>query len=175
MPYETMVLKRWRGRHKGHKYNPIRDGYFNPKTMRFSKADPRVIYDRTRIHDRSCRVEGGYILIGTKGNPSRQEMNDTLMHERCHSPHHIAQGKTGLDDAKEELRAFACEKRHSSPKRWNRILPTRTSDFGASLSWLTKKQKRQIRPKVIDTLAPKSGGGNPEAIKKAHKKLQRDW
>lgn len=148
---------------------------FNPKTMRLSKAYPMVIYDSSRILDRSYKDETGRILIGTKTHPSRQKVNDTLMHELCHSGYHLSHSRSKLDDAQEELRAYNRERERSSPRRWSRILPTRITDFGASVSWLSKKQKAEIKPGAMKILSPKTGGGNTDAIAQAHRELDKDW
>lgn len=163
---------------------------WNPKTMTKSRTDPRIIYDRGRKLDDSVAVRGpeGWfrILVGTKDNPSRFRIQETIGHELAH-----IKAKWGLVDykpgrqskphryetAKSELRAYHYERQRTTPKEWNKRLPIRIDCFIHYLSWLTKKQKqdRSLRELTARALAPKRGGGNETAIRKAQQKLAPWW
>jgi len=162
---------------------------WNPKTMTKSRTDPRIIYDRGRKLDDSVAVRGpGWvrILVGTKNNPSRASIKETISHELAH-----VKTRWGLVDydpktrlkanrdaaARSELRAYYYERQRSTPKEWNRVLPIRIDCFRHYLSWLTKKQKsdRSLRTLATRALAPKKSGGNEVAIQREKRRIAPYW
>lgn len=167
---------------------------WNPKTMTKSRTDPRIIYDRGRKLDDSVAVKGpGWVrvLVGIKGNPSRFSIQETISHELAHAKtrwglvdyepakgEHKGKLKAHRDaSARSELRAYYYERQRSTPKTWNRVLPIRIDSFIHYLSWLTKKQRQEksLRDLAKRALAPKVGGGNGTAIRRAQQKLALWW
>ena len=157
--------------------------------MTKSRTDPRIIYDRGRKLDDSVAVKGpGWvrILVGTKNNPSRASIKETISHELAH-----VKTRWGLVDydpktrlkanrdaaARSELRAYYYERQRSTPKEWNRVLPIRIDCFRHYLSWLTKKQRadRSLRELAKRALAPKKGGGNEVAIQREKRRIAPYW
>lgn len=155
---------------------------FDPKTMRRDKDDPGVLYDPRRdIEDSGADPDTGYIVIGTKDHPTKQKMEEVLRHERGHLGHrtlipHIGMASIdNLSDARHELWAYGKERRESSPKDWNRVLPLRIKQFMTYIDWVPKKYQAIIKPQTKRILSPKQGGGNEQAVCQARTDLAQWW
>jgi len=155
---------------------------FDPKIMKRDKDDPRIFYDpRLDIEDSGGDPDAGYIVIGTKGHPSRHKLEEVLSHERSHLGHRTSTPHIGvasldnLSDARHELWAYGKERRESSPQDWNRMLPLRIKQFMTYIDWVPKKYQALLKPQAKRILIPKQGGGNEKAICQAKVDLAQWW
>lgn len=156
--------------------------WFKPKTMTIDRTDPKIIYDTGRTIAASAATSTGYIIIGVKGNPTKEQIAETIRHEKSHLGHRASPWTTmtgGPGDhlvmVRRELQAYKKERGMSSPTEWNKILPTRIKSFMPYLSWVTKTDQRRIKVQVKQILAPKKGGGNEQAVCQSQADLAQWW
>ena len=148
-------------------------------TMRNRIDESKIVYDKRRKLARSVATEKGYLIIGIKDNPSKEDINTTIRHEFAHTRIHgktrLFREKTYHERTSTELAVYKYEKRLTSPSDWNRILPTRIKDFIPYITWESEEEQRETKRLADKILAPKKDGGNLVAIKKASNKLSKEW
>jgi len=154
---------------------------FDPKTMRVDKNDPKVIYDSScTITESGAFPQTGYILIGVKDNPTKQKIAEVIRHEKGHLGRRQFPivGIASLDHltrARHELASYDQERKSSSARAWNKVLPSRIKQFMGYLTWVSKSDQRRIKAKAKRVLVSKKGGGNDQVIRQAQADLSQWW
>jgi hypothetical protein len=154
---------------------------FDPKTMRRDKDNPKIIYISTMECSESVAIpDTGHILIGTKDKPSKDKIAEVIQHEKSHLgrrniPMVGIESLDRLSIIRNELRGYNQERKTTSAKDWNKVLPSRIKQFMGYLTWVSKANQEKVKAQAKQALAPKMGGGNEQAICQAKADLARWW
>jgi hypothetical protein len=154
---------------------------FDPKTMQRDQDDPKIIYVSTlTLGESMASPETGNILIGTEGNPTKEEIAKVIRHEKGHLgrrqfPFVGIASVDHLTRARHELASYDQERKSSSAREWNKVLPSHIKAFMGYLTWVSKPYQRKIKPKAKRILSPKKGGGNEQAVYQAQADLAQWW